>query len=192
MPLKNTLKNNRVSYFSLIFPDYKDVNPVIHEIIRKNVVHKTNTGALITTPQRGDGNRHIEEIDIVFSWIERSIPKCVDELAVNSQSIYIGSPIVWKKFKIAEYWGMFYPMDGGAVSHTHFPYPLSFAYYVSAPEGSSPLTLDGVDIPVEDGMLIVFGGDVEHEVKKSKSEERSMISGNIVYVPNIPEQSSWE
>tara|TARA_B100000131_G_scaffold87923_1_gene84805 strand:+ start:76 stop:744 length:669 start_codon:yes stop_codon:yes gene_type:complete len=194
---------NRVPYVSLIFPDHKDVNPIIHELIKNNVCHQTYTGALSTTPQNGSGNRHIEEIDKLFSWIEDSLSDCVDKLAVNSgsiynsspetyKSIYTTSPEAFKNFKIAEYWGMFYPMGSGATSHTHFPYPISFAYYVNVPKGSSPFTLDGEDISVEDGMLIVFAGDMYHEVKKSKCEERSMLSGNVIFVPNIPEQSSWE
>ncbi len=194
---------DRISYVSLIFPHHKDVNPIIHELIKNNICHQTYTGALSTTPQNGSGNRHIEEIDKLFSWIEDSLSDCVDKLAVNSgsiynaspetyKSIYTTSPEVFKNFKIAEYWGMFYPMGSGATSHTHFPYPISFAYYVNVPKGSSPFTLDGNDISVEDGMLIVFAGDMYHEVKKSKCEERSMLSGNVIFVPNIPEQSSWE
>ena len=183
---------NRIPYVSLIFPDHKNVNPIIHELIKNNICHQTYTGALSTGPQNGSGNRHIEEIDKLFSWIEDLLSDCVDKLAVNSGSIYTTSPEVYKNFKIAEYWGMFYPMGSGATSHTHFPYPISFAYYVNVPKGSSPFTLDGDDIFVEDGMLIVFAGDMYHEVKKSKCEERSMISGNVIFVPNIPEQSSWE
>ena len=46
---------NRVPYVSLIFPDHKDVNPIIHELIKNNVCHQTYTGALSTTPQNGSG-----------------------------------------------------------------------------------------------------------------------------------------
>ena len=190
-----TTTENRIPYVSLIFPDHKDVNPVIHEYIKRNARERTYTGAFTTLnisyPKNGSSNRHIEEMDKLFSWIENILPDCVDKLAVNSGSIYTAFPERFKNFEIAEYWGMYYPIGSGVTSHTHFPYPIAFSYYVNVPERSAPFTLNGVDIPIESGMLIVFAGDTYHEAKKSKCDERSMISGNVIFVPNIPKKDSW-
>ena len=98
-----------------------------------------------------------------------------------TNSAYNESPDSSKKFTVADYWGMYYDQGGGAVLHNHWPYPLSFGYYLRTPEGSSPLIIDDKSIQVVEGRLIIFAGHQSHEVPESEIRGRSMIAGNISY-----------
>ena len=174
------------------YPEHKTANPILHEIIKKVATKKIITGAFQTPYQSGSDQRHIEELDMLFSWIERKAIFAADKLAENSGSIFNGTKEEIKHFEIAEYWGMYYTEGAGAVPHNHFPYPLCFTYYINTPEGSSPFTLEDEDIPVESGKIVFFRGTQTHQVKPCESEGRSMIAGNIIYTPNIPSGGFWE
>ena len=69
--------------------------------------------------------------------------------------------------------------------HNHFPYSLSFGYYLCTPDGSSPLIIEGKEIQVTEGRLIIFGGHQSHEVPDSDISGRCMIAGNIAYTGAI-------
>ena len=67
----------------------------------------------------------------------------------------------------------------------HFPYSISFGYYLCTPDGSSPLIIEGKEIQVTEGRLIIFGGHQSHEVPDSDISGRCMIAGNIAYTGAI-------
>jgi len=179
-------------YVNRKFPEHDSVNPFLHDMIVDNAKRRMVTLAYQTDYQLIDQNRDLEEIDSLFTWIQNIIPECVADLAENCGSLFNGGvPEESKVFKIAEYWGMYYPERSGTIKHNHFPYPICFAYYVNVPKGSSPFTLDGEDIPVESGDIIFFRGDQYHEVKKCLVGERTMISGNICYDAKLNELPVW-
>ena len=86
------------------------------------------------------------------------------------------------RFKISHCWSVFYNKGDCVELHNHFPYALSFAYYVNMPEGSSPIMIDGEVIYPEEGQVVFFPGSSFHSVPPSKVSGRCMIAGNIMYV----------
>ena len=126
--------------------------------------------------------RDLPEHHILFDWMESILVEAVQGMSRWTNSAYNESPESSKRFNIADYWGMYYDEGGGAILHNHFPYPISFGYYIKAPEGSSPLIVDGNSIQVVEGRLIIFGGHQSHEVPDSEVGGRCMIAGNILYL----------
>ena len=125
----------------------------------------------------------LEELDNLLVWIENQAVLAVNLMSHCTESMYCNERTRPDSFKIVETWGMYYPKGSGTLKHSHFPFPISFAYYINAPKGSSPFTLEGEDIPVKTGKVLYFKGDAMHEVKSSGVDGRCMLTGNIVYVP---------
>ena len=125
----------------------------------------------------------LEELDNLLVWIENQAVLAVNLMSHSTESIYRLERTRPDSFKIVETWGMYYPKGSGTLKHNHFPFPISFAYYINVPKGSSPFTLEGEDIPVRAGKVLYFKGDAMHEVKSSGVDGRCMLTGNIVYVP---------
>jgi len=180
-------KFDKRSYVSRIYPDHASIKNILYRLIRSNANKELVTGAKQTEHQLGSDNRSVKEIDTLFTWIENELPNAVDELGLNSGSNYFAQNQRTKVFKIAEYWGMYYLDDGSAMPHNHFPFPICFSYYINVPEGSSPFTIEGYDVPVEEGQVIFFRGDAEHQVKPSVNR-RCMIAGNVIYNPSLPKK----
>jgi len=149
--------------------------------IYDNANIRVNGEALKTKFYTGK-DRDIPEHTILIDWIESVLVEAVHEMSRWTNSAYNESPDSSKKFKVADYWGMYYDEGGGAVLHNHWPYPISFGYYLKAPEGSSPLVIDKQSIQVTEGRLIIFGGHQSHEVPDSEVGGRCMIAGNVVYL----------
>ena len=147
---------------------YKYTNHLTLKHLRKTKFYSGN--------ERDTGDHHI-----LFDWIESIIVEAVESMSRWTNSAYNESPDSSKKFTVADYWGMYYDQGGGAVLHNHWPYPLSFGYYLRTPEGSSPLIIDDKSIQVVEGRLIIFAGHQSHEVPESEIRGRSMIAGNISY-----------
>tara|TARA_B100001250_G_scaffold362799_1_gene341740 strand:+ start:376 stop:996 length:621 start_codon:yes stop_codon:yes gene_type:complete len=177
-------EKHKQCYVTSIYPDHKEVNPSLYELIRTHATKELTSGAMQTAYQSGSDNRNIYEIKKLFSAIEHILPQAADELALNTGSNYHANEDDSKVFKISQYWGMYYLDGGGAVEHNHFPFPLSFAYYINTPEGSAPFTIEGQDIPVNAGRIIIFPGSAFHSVHPSV-EGRCMISGNVTYRPKF-------
>ena len=138
-------------------------------------------GALKTKFYTGS-ERELPEHHILFDWIESILVEAVKDFSKWTNSAYNTSPESSKKFRVADYWGMYYDQGGGTVLHNHFPYSISFGYYLQAPEGSSPLIVEDHSIQVTEGRLIIFGGHQSHEVPDSEVSGRCMIAGNVVYL----------
>ena len=84
-------------------------------------------------------------------------------------------------FKISGCWAVIYNQGDGLVEHNHFPFPLSFCYYLRKPEQSSPLVLGGEEFDLKEGQLIFFEGRENHFVNPSLVNGRYVITGNILY-----------
>tara|TARA_B100000405_G_C16533419_1_gene355624 strand:+ start:67 stop:639 length:573 start_codon:yes stop_codon:yes gene_type:complete len=125
--------------------------------------------------------RDLPEHDILLDWIDSIMVESVEEMSRWTNSAYNESPESSRKFDIADYWGMNYDQGGGAILHNHWPYSISFGYYLRTPEGSSPLVIEGNPIQVTEGRLILFSGHQSHEVPDSEVNGRCMIAGNVLY-----------
>ena len=139
-----------------------------------------DTGGFRTPPQSGY-KRLITEHNLLFGWIESLLLESVKEFSKWTNSAYNVSPSDSKKFKISDYWGMVYRDGYGTVPHNHFPFALSFGYYLRTPEGCAPLIIDEQSIQVTEGRLIMFGGHQTHYVPDSDVGGRCMIAGDISY-----------
>ena len=90
-----------------------------------------------------------------------------------------------KAFSIVECWGINYGKGEGVRPHNHYPYALSFCYYVNLPEGSSPLVLDDEVIHPKEGQIIFFLSNTYHSVPSCSVDGRCAIVGNIMYIDNV-------
>jgi len=80
---------------------------------------------------------------------------------------------------VYQLWAAVYNYGDFAHKHTHNPSTLSFVYYVEAPEGSSPLVFDDFEVLPQNGLCVIFGGNVSHHVPKNKCNGRKVIAGNF-------------
>ena len=88
-----------------------------------------------------------------------------------------------KRFELCETWGVIYDEDQGVVEHNHFPFSLSFCYYVRTPQGSAPLILDDEVFHMKEGQIILFNSCLYHSVVNNDCKGRCSIVGNIIYNP---------
>ena len=161
-------------------PYHAQIEDILFNWVDGNAQTRVNGGARKTKFYTGK-DRDLKAHEVLFNWIQGVLVDAVEEFSKFTNSAYNESPEETKRFKIADYWGMMYDDGGGTVLHNHFPYSLSFGYYISAPEGSSPLVIEGQEIQVTEGRLILFGGHQSHEVPESEVSGRCMIAGNISY-----------
>lgn len=79
-------------------------------------------------------------------------------------------------------WGVRYKSFNHTLPHDHFPATWACAYYINPPKNSPGLYFpeDNVEIEIQHGKLIMFEGNVLHEVKKKQFEGlRYVVSANI-------------
>jgi len=83
---------------------------------------------------------------------------------------------------ISDIWGIKYKSFDYTVSHHHFPATWACVYYINPPKDSPGLYFpeENKEIEIHHGKLIMFEGDVYHEVKKKQFEGfRYVVSANI-------------
>ena len=87
-------------------------------------------------------------------------------------------------FEIRQCWGATYKGHEWLMEHNHFPWTLSFVYYVSMPKGASGLMMGDDEIEMYEGDCIFFLGSQYHGVRPSHTmnDTRCVIAGNILYV----------
>ena len=118
------------------------------------------------------------------------------------------SPLLFEleRFSLAESWGITYHPGEGVVTHSHFPYILSFSYNIHIPEGSAPLVIDGAhgashEIEAQEGVATFFLGSRFHKVRPNDQDGlgRMCLVGNIGYAvdeqksrPLVMPEQKWE
>ncbi len=151
-------------------------------------------GSFLISPR--DLHLHgIKPVNILMEWISSLIPRVThyysspDPIEFNYDDYLPYSDngggkynFDISRFKISHCWSVFYNKGDCVELHNHFPYALSFAYYVNMPKGSSPIMIDGEVIYPEEGQVVFFPGSSFHSVPPSKVSGRCMIAGNIMYV----------
>lgn len=197
-------------YQSYNYPNAHELNPQLHKALfsklpirkKKERIYSPNKkhdqsdgeGHFLISP-RNLHQRGITEVDILLRWIGGLIP-------IVSHNFSDPNPIEYKyedylplsdngggkynfnidAFKLVHCWSVFYNKGDCVEPHNHFPYSLSFCYYVDTPEGSSPLIVDNEEINVKQGQIIFFSGNVFHSVPTSNIDGRCGIAGNIMYI----------
>jgi hypothetical protein len=166
-------------------PDMAKLNPELHRMILSR--------ELVTVK---DGEVKIEELKVLFKFIELLTPIAVSDIAKSlTQNINTAvRPGGSKRFKLMDYWGVNYEKGQAIIPHTHYPMTLSFSYYVNTPKGCSPLLIDTgfEDDQIFDELhlkacdVVFFASHLFHTVRPEPIGDRSIIAGNMLYYDNGP------
>ena len=178
-----------VKYQTFEYYHASSLNSRLYDIVCDNVDHSTAGGGSITLKDLH--KRELKDVDKLLTWVKQVIPQCACNFANQVGSKYeelnigVGGEGGFRPhaFEIPSCWGIHYDKGQGVVKHNHFPYAISFSYCVKAPEGSSPLVIEGEQMMSVEGQLICFLSHQFHWVPKSEVNGRCMIVGNILYTP---------
>tara|TARA_R100001443_G_C3304467_1_gene166162 strand:- start:119 stop:646 length:528 start_codon:yes stop_codon:yes gene_type:complete len=173
-----------MTYKIMDFPMASELNDKLYSIVENNLEGGVYGGA-----RRTDFNLHRKGIGCIndlISWIHNIFPRACYKFAnqyddEEYEEETLGYEI--NQFFLSSCWGVMYNKGEGVVMHNHFPFAVSFAYYVKFPDNSSPFILEGEKIDLKEGQLIMFMGHQYHEVcpSENKVDGRCVISGNISY-----------
>ena len=121
-------------------------------------------------------------IHTFLKWITVSIESLIPEVCYKD-------PIVKNnKFKVINHnvWGAVYNKNDYTQPHAHGGTSWSWVYYISVPDGSSPLifTRSDMKINIKSGQLVIFPGYMVHHVPIQKSNKsRIVLAGNAKIAP---------
>jgi len=135
--------------------------------------------------QRTDFDLHtrgIKEVDELTTWIKFKMA----QVAAHFAGIKKGErcSFIIEALQITHMWGVLYEKGDAVYPHNHFPFSLSFGYYIHTPPGCSPLKIENKKIKVKAGDCIFFPGSSWHQVDPDPVGGRFMIAGNILYGNN--------
>ena len=196
------------------YPNSEEINPTLIKVIEDSLSTGATGGCGRTTWSLFLEKRHkVKEIDLLLSWIEekcalfsRNYSTINSPFTMNDEEKYIedvrkglepasnaggggeGSFNPFE-FEMGECWGMSYDKSSGVVTHSHYPWPIAFVYYVNTPEGSAPIRLgfanDYEEINPNAGQLLFLDGHTKHGVPMNtgKVSGRMIIAGLFTYIP---------
>ena len=170
-----------VEYYTYDYHYASRLNPKLYDIVLENVDHSVMGEGYITLMDLH--TRGIKDVDVLLTWIKQLIPNVACKFAANGEDKGDIVGFNANSFKINECWGIHYNKGQKVVKHNHFPYTMSFAYCVNAPDKSSPLIIEGERITPVPGRVIFFLGHQYHSTLPSKVDGRCMIVGNVLYTP---------
>jgi|SRR6056300_1140971 len=151
--------------------DYPEMDKQIIKEIREQgdrQGHKTNVKAQMTDWHMSDKDGFKELVHIVKNIISQ-----ISSHQYNRPDV---------QYQISDIWGMIYKKDEYAINHDHYPACWSVVYYVQAPEGSGALHFPELDVKrvPENGLLIIFPGDIKHEALPTTTDiERIVVAMNL-------------
>lgn len=155
---------------------------------------------------------HSKEINDLLNWVQSLIPHACWELTTKDldqpketqkqskkdafehvkeetekgvDDYYGGDHVGYNfyRFGIEECWTILFSKGEGVPVHNHFPYPLTFCYYVKKPKGSPNVFIEGEEIEVRAGQVMFLLGNQNHSVPPCLVKDRCVIVGNILYKP---------
>ena len=119
--------------------------------------------------EMSDWNLMNDNIIMILEWV-------VEEITQN----YDG----FEKFTFhgVENWFARYGEGDYGKRHRHMTAPFSYVYFINTPPGSSPLVFptSNTSIEAEAGKLVIFPGDMIHEVPPNQCENRCVLVGNLI------------
>jgi len=178
------------------YENASELNPKLYEIISNY-----NTEPVVGGGWKTDKDLHhksIEELTTLLTWIGGLVP-LVSHKYSNPHDVEY-DPRDYARisdegggkynfnidaFKLVHCWGITYNKGDGVEKHNHFPYALSFCYYVNLPDGSSPLILENEEIYPKEGQVIFFLSNSYHSVAPCSVDGRCAVVGNIMYIDNV-------
>ena len=162
-------------YCTFEYP-YYNINDRLYNII-DNWSKTEIPGGAYMTPMNLH-THHLEDINIILTWVKTCLQNAICQLSVGDEDqIHFKS----NELKIDQCWGIMYNKGGKVIKHTHFPYALSFVYFVKTPKGSSPLIIEGKRIKAEEGKIVIFHANQTHWINSSRTNGRCCLVGNIRY-----------
>ncbi len=190
-----------------------ELNPQLHKALFSNLpvrVGVAHTYSPDKKHKQSDGEGHflissrdlhrrdIHEVNILLRWIGNSVPLAAHRFSNPNPSKYNYEDYLplsdngggkynfnINAFKLVHCWCVFYRKGDCVEPHNHFPYSLSFCYYIDTPEGSSPLIVDDEEINVKQGQVVFFPSNSFHSVPPCSVDGRCAIAGNIMYIDNV-------
>ena len=164
-------------YCTFEYP-YKEINDKLYNIIDSWSKKEVRGGGQMTPMNIHE--HKIDDIDKILKWLMNCIPNTAIKLGEGNS--YRGDMNYrLNEFKIAECWGILYDKGQSVIRHNHFPYCLSFVYFIKTPRGSTPLIMEGKRIKAEEGKLVMFHANQIHLCNPSKANGRCCLVGNIRY-----------
>jgi hypothetical protein len=115
----------------------------------------------------------------------KSLASLVQDKVTEISDLYFYRPDI--KWQVKSCWGAKYGKGDSSLLHDHYPATWSASFYASAPVGSSPIIFPGpgVSIVPTDGLLLIFPGNIEHEVPPSTIVENRIIISMNFYVEDL-------
>ena len=164
-------------YCTFEYP-YKEINDKLYNIIDSWSKKEVRGGGQMTPMNIHE--HKIDDIDKILKWLMNCIPNTAIKLGEGNS--YRGDMNYrLNEFKIAECWGILYDKGQSVIRHNHFPYCLSFVYFIKAPRGSTPLIMEGKRIKAEEGKVVMVHANQIHWCNPSKANGRCCLVGNIRY-----------
>ena len=164
------------------FPQALKLNSILYDRVCENFYSEENRGQSGLDSRRTDFNLHkknIKEVDILLAWIKELLPEVsIKYASENAEEIYHFNQ---QHFKLVGCWGTHYNRGESLTKHNHFPYTISFVYYVRTPKGFSPLIIEDENIDVKEGQCVFFLAHQYHSVQPNKCDGRCVIAGNFLY-----------
>ena len=185
------------------YPEHSKVKSGLYKLSKDDSLRPGITG--FGTDKWRSGlkyRKEVTELDTLLSWIEYLVPfvshglsrrECKPEPdmkylqeALKEHPVKFGGGDEFGfdpfGFTLYECWFVIYNKNSGLPTHNHFPYPLTFVYYINTPKGCSPLIINDQEHNMREGQLIMFNGHAEHSVPpQSKVDGRSVITGVFAY-----------
>ena len=163
-------------YCTFEYPS-KEINNRLYNIINSWSKKEVRGGGQ-KTPKNIHENK-IDDIDKILTYVINCIPNTAYKLGEGNNQGNRNYNL--DEFKIAECWGILYDKGQRVIKHNHFPYCLSFVYFIKVPRGSSPLIIEGKRIKAEESKLVMFHANQVHWCNKSNVDGRCCLVGNIRY-----------
>lgn len=176
----------------LTYPKHEEIRDALYKQVKEDC-EKYSGDSAWGTPRHVVGQKYsnafcksIPQWNDFITWI--------DGLALEvslhlNQSTATGAPYDIQAIHLYEYWGLLYKKGTETKPHNHFPYSLSFGYYINVPDGSPPLIMGGNEMYPKEGEVILFPSSIVHSVPLSDVDDRVMIAGNFAYQPSRFEEN---
>ena len=152
----------------------------LYQEIENNLDHRVQGGGYITLMDFH--KRGIKEVDVIIQWINNLVPRMAFNFCQRGDDLITfarWSASLKNSFEIEELWGMIYNKGEGVIKHNHFPWCMSFCYFVNVPKNCVPFILDGKRIKPVEGRMIIFPSFLYHSAPPSKCDGRCVLAGNI-------------
>ena len=173
------------------FPKALKLNSILYNKVYENIyqenerAYNDERGKGILLGRRTGWNLHrknIKEVNILITWIKSILPEVVGKFVLTEIGVTPDSyGFNLNNFEIIECWGTHYNKGESLIKHNHFPFTISFVYYVRTPEGFSPLMIEDKSVDVKEGQCVFFLANEFHGVESNNCNDRCVIAGNILY-----------